>query len=34
MKYILSIYDHSVMEHVKFHEDAIGFREIIAPLIA
>ena len=30
MKHILSIYDCSVMGHVKFHEDVIGFREDIA----
>ena len=30
MKLILSIYDHSVMMQVKFHEDAIGCREDIA----
>ena len=30
MKLILSINDHCVMMHVKFHEDAIGYREVIA----
>ena len=25
-----SIYDHCVMRHVKFNEDVIGFREVIA----
>ena len=30
MKLILNIYDHSVMMHVKFHEDVIRFREVIA----
>ena len=28
--YILSIFDHRGMMHVKFHEDAIRCREIIA----
>ena len=30
MKHILSIYDRSVMGHVKFHEDVNDFREDIA----
>ena len=30
MKLIPSIYDHSVMMHVKFHEDVIRCREVIA----
>ena len=30
MKCILSIYDHSVMRHVKFDKDVIRFREVIA----
>ena len=30
MKRILSIYDHNVMMHVKFHEDVIRFTEVIA----
>ena len=30
MKRKLSIYDHSVMGHAKFHEDVIRFREVIA----
>ena len=30
MKLIVSIHDHSVMMHVKFHEDVIMFREVIA----
>ena len=33
MKIILCIYDHSVMMHVKFHEDFIGCREVFALLI-
>ena len=28
MKLKLSEYDHSVMMHVKFHEDVIGCREL------
>ena len=30
MKLIQSIYDHSVMRHVMFKEDVVGFREVIA----
>ena len=30
MKLILSIYDHSVMMHVKFHEQVISCRGVIA----
>ena len=29
MKLILSIYDHSVMMHMEFHEDAIRCRKVI-----
>ena len=34
MERILSRYDHSVMAHVKFQEDVIGCREVIALLNA
>ena len=27
--FVKFIYDHSVMMHVKFHEDVIGCREVI-----
>ena len=30
MKLILSMYDYSVMIHVKFYDDVIRFREVIA----
>ena len=30
MKFILSIYDHSVMMHKQFHEDVVRCREVIA----
>ena len=29
MKLILTIYDHSVMMHVKFHVDVIGCGELL-----
>ena len=30
MKLILSIDDHSVMGHVKFHQDVNRFKEVVA----